>query len=73
VPASVLPTPALGRGTVDDPRERDHFERIKHYEDIERARMIIMQYEKGLAFYRREIENKRYEIGRLDERLGDGA
>jgi hypothetical protein len=58
---------------VDDPTERDQFARIKHHEDIERARMIIVQYEKGLAFYRREIENKMYEIGRLDERLGDGS
>jgi hypothetical protein len=58
---------------VDDPRERDHFARIKHHQDIERARMIIRQYEKGMAFYRQEIEDKKYEIGRLDERLGDGA
>jgi hypothetical protein len=72
VPASVVPT-AVGRTTVDSPTEHGQFKRIKHYEDIERARMIIVQYEKGLAFYRREIENKRYEIGRLDERLGDGA
>jgi hypothetical protein len=58
---------------MDDPTERDEFERIKLHQDIERARMIITQYEAGLAFHRQEIENKRYRIGRLDERLGDGS
>jgi predicted DNA-binding protein YlxM (UPF0122 family) len=57
---------------VDDPTERDEFDRMRLYQEVERARMIIVQYEKGLAFYRQEIEDKRYEIGRLDERLGDG-
>jgi hypothetical protein len=34
-----------------------------------RAREIIVQYEEGFAVYRERIENIRYEIGRLDERL----
>ncbi len=56
---------------MDDPKDRDEFERIKLHQDIERARMIIEQYGTGMAFYRQEIENKRYKLGRLDERLGD--
>jgi predicted DNA-binding protein YlxM (UPF0122 family) len=69
-----VPTTGIGEGrTVNDPTERDEFDRIRLHQEIERTRTIIVQYEKGLAFYRREIENKRYEIGRPDERLGDGA
>jgi hypothetical protein len=67
-----VPTPAVGRTTVDHPWEQDEFDRIRLHQEVERARRIIVQYEKGLAFYRHEIENKRYDIGRLDERLGDG-
>jgi hypothetical protein len=55
-----MPTP------VDD----DEFERIKRVERIQRAREILAQYEDGMAFYRRQIEDDRYQIGRLDERLG---
>jgi hypothetical protein len=58
---------------VNDQREQDEFERIKLHQDVERARLIIEQYETGTAFYRQEIENTRYKLGRLDERLGDGS
>jgi len=55
---------------VDSRREKDEFERIKLNQDVERARLIIEQYEVGTTFYRKESENKRYKLGRLDERLG---
>lgn len=37
---------------------------------IERARAFITQYEEHQEFYRRQVEDSRYELGRLDERLG---
>jgi hypothetical protein len=54
-----------------DPRDEDRFDRIQLHEQIERARLVIDQYEKGMTFYRRIIEDNRYKLGRLDERLGD--
>jgi hypothetical protein len=58
---------------VDDPWEQDEFDRIKLHQDIERARAMLAQYETGMAHFRREIENWRYKLGRLDERLGGGS
>jgi ribosomal protein L15E len=55
---------------VDPQRERDEFERIELTARLQRARDFIAQYEEGLAFYRRQVEDTRYELGRLDERLG---
>jgi hypothetical protein len=55
---------------VDDPREQDELDRIKLHQDIERARAMLTQYETGMANFRKEIENWRYKLGRLDERLG---
>jgi hypothetical protein len=52
------------------PHERDQFERMRLVARIERARSLVAQYEEHQEFYRREIEESRYEIGRLDERLG---
>lgn len=37
---------------------------------LQRARDFIAQHEESLAFYRRQVEDTRYELGRLDERLG---
>lgn len=58
---------------MEDARTQDEFERIKLHQDVERHRLVLEQYENGMRFYRQEIENKRYTIGRLDERLGDGS
>ena len=52
-------------------RQDDHFERMKLATAIERARGLIAHYDEGRAFYCRMIEESRYNIGRLDERLGD--
>ena len=52
------------------PNERDEFERMRLIARIERARRLIAQYEEHQEFYRQEIEDSRYELGRLDERLG---
>jgi hypothetical protein len=38
--------------------------------EIERARRLVSQYEEHQEFYRRQIEDDRYQLGRLDERLG---
>lgn len=35
--------------------------------------MFIAQYEEHQEFYRRQVEDGRYELGRLDERLGGGT
>jgi hypothetical protein len=56
-----------------DQKEQDEFDRIELHQDIERAREMITQYEKGMGFYRQVIEARRYWIGRLDERLGEGS
>jgi hypothetical protein len=52
------------------PRERDEFERIKLSADVERRREILVQYEEGLALYRTKIEEDRYDLGKIDQRLG---
>jgi hypothetical protein len=52
------------------PNEDDQFERIRLVARIERARALITQYEESQEFFRRQIEDSRYELGRLDERLG---
>jgi hypothetical protein len=52
------------------PRERDEFERMRLTEQIERDRALVAQYELHQAFYRGRIEDNRYELGKLDERLG---
>jgi len=54
------------------PRERDEFERIRRIAQIEKDRNFLEQYDEGMAFYRSRIEDNRYELGRIDERLGDG-
>lgn len=51
------------------PNEDDQFERIRLTAKMERARTFIEQYEQGQEFYRRQVEDIRYELGRLDERL----
>lgn len=50
--------------------ESDHFERIRLNDQIDRDRAIVQQYETGLTYYQGRIEDTRYELGRLDERLG---
>jgi hypothetical protein len=56
---------------MDEARALDEFERIKLHEDVARARLLVGQYRTALAFYHEHIETKTYEIGKLDERLGD--
>jgi hypothetical protein len=55
-----------GRTRLGPQRERDEFERIELTARLQRARDSITQ---GLAFNRRQVEDIRYELGRLDERL----
>lgn len=55
---------------MDDSREHDEFKRIEYHHEIEKDRLIISQYEEGLAYQRNEIEGRSYELGKLDERLG---
>lgn len=52
------------------PDERDEFARIRIVDQVERDRAIVAQYEEHMMFYRTRIENRLYELGRLDERLG---
>jgi hypothetical protein len=53
-------------------RDEDEFRRIELMSLLERERTIVVQYEQHLAFYRARIEERRYELGKLDERLGGG-
>lgn len=55
------------------PRENGEFDRIRLVAQIERDRQLVTQYEEHQSFYRGRIEDNRYELGRLDERLGDGS
>jgi hypothetical protein len=52
-------------------RDDDHFERIRLVAEIEKARIHIGQYEQGRAYFHQVIEDRRYKLGRLDERPGD--
>jgi hypothetical protein len=54
---------------MTEAREDDEFRRIELVSLLERERGIVGQYEQHLAFYRARIEERRYELGRLDERL----
>jgi hypothetical protein len=54
-------------------RDRDEFERISLFADIERDRAMIERYEDGQAFFRTRIEDRKYRIGQLDERLGEAS
>jgi hypothetical protein len=55
---------------VTTPDERDEFARIRIVDQVERDRAIVAQYQEHMMFYRTRIENRLYELGRLDERLG---
>jgi hypothetical protein len=55
---------------VDEDRSEHEFKRIRLHHTVEQKRAFVAQYERGLAFAREAIEEARYEIGRLDERLG---
>lgn len=57
---------------MDDDRVRDEFMRMELTALLSRDREIIASYEEGFAFIRRRIEETRYDLGRLDERLGGG-
>jgi len=37
---------------------------------VERARQVVEMYEQNQEHFRQAIENNRYELGKLDERLG---
>jgi hypothetical protein len=50
--------------------DESQFQRIRRHSQLDRDREIVRQHEEGLAYYRRRIEDARYELGRLDERLG---
>lgn len=51
-------------------REDDEFERMRLVAQIERDRGLITRYEEHQARYRARIEDSRYKLGRLNERLG---
>jgi hypothetical protein len=51
-------------------REREEFERIALIAQVDKDRAMIAQYVENMAFFRVRIEEARYRLGRLDERLG---
>jgi hypothetical protein len=55
---------------VTSTREDDEFDRIRLAAQIERDRAMIAQYDEHQAFFRARVEDSRYKLGRLDERLG---
>lgn len=54
-----------------NPKEEDEFRRMEIMNKISRSREIIKQYELGFDFCRTQIEDSIYELGRINERLGD--
>jgi ribosomal protein L15E len=59
-----------GPDRMDNRREKDEFTRIQLTARLEKDRNLVGQYDDGLVFVRTRIEDTRYELGRLDERLG---
>jgi hypothetical protein len=55
---------------VTTPDERDEFERIRSVAQIERARTLVAQYEEHQEFYRRQIEDSRYELSKTRRAVG---
>ena len=55
--------------TTGRSRDDDEIERMTLAQEIEKDRLIVATYEQNMAFYRNRIENNRYTLGRLDERL----
>ena len=51
------------------PEEEDQFRRIELVAKIDRAREHLAQYDQHRADFQHKIEEWKYEIGRLDERL----
>jgi hypothetical protein len=51
-------------------REREEFERIALISQVDKDRRMIAQYVENMAFFQARIEEARYRLGRLDERLG---
>lgn len=58
---------------MDQQRERDELSRMQLTVELERSREIVTQYEVGMVYHRNRIENARYNLGKLDERLGGTA
>ncbi len=58
---------------MDEQRERDEFKRMQFTAQLQRYRELVVQYEVGIGFHRRQMEDLRYQLGRLDERLGGKA
>ena len=58
---------------MDTDREHDEFERIKLTAELEWRRRVVAQYVEGLGKMRRKIEDRRYRLGELDERLRRSA
>jgi len=58
---------------MTDPREEAEFDRIRIMSDLEKDRGLVARYDEHQAIYRARIEKHQYELGRLDERLGDVA
>jgi hypothetical protein len=54
---------------MDPSTEGDEFERIRIAAEIERYRGLIAQYDVHQSYYRTRVEDNRYILGRLDERL----
>ncbi|MEJ3744115.1 hypothetical protein WEI85_12560 [Actinomycetes bacterium KLBMP 9797] len=50
-------------------RDDDQTERMELHVYLEKERQIVADYQEGIKHFRKAIENKVYEIGRLDERL----
>jgi len=51
-------------------RELEEFERIALIAQVEKDRAMITQYLQNMAFFQTRIEDARYRLGRLEERLG---
>jgi hypothetical protein len=55
---------------MESSTEDDEFEGIQTADQIERDRALVAQCDDHQSYHRTRIENNRYKLGRLDERLG---
>jgi len=56
---------------MDAQREEDEFRRMAINDRVERAKGLIAQYREHISFYRSQLDDYYYLLGRIGERLGD--
>jgi hypothetical protein len=56
-----------------DDREKDEFDRFRLAARLDRDYELVEKYEEGMRYVWNDIADARYDLGKLDERLGGGS